>query len=145
MAAGDIIYATAILQAGTGTNSTPTGSTSPVTAVGAPTGLTFSAGPQGIVEYTASAVVVNAGGGDPKCGVMIRTGGTIGAGTIVYDPAVEPNPRWNQNIGSGAFGPTIGDTVLGLTPGTVYNATVVHWTTAGTVALNSQKLTLKIL
>jgi hypothetical protein len=127
------------------TNTTNTTSTVPVVA-STVVGVTFVGPPTGAVMYVA-ALILNgsAAAGNPAGGVFVRTGSTLGSGTTVYDPSVEPAAKLSQNLTAGTVGGTVTDVITGLTPGTTYNAVCVHWSSSGTVAFFNQKLTILTL
>lgn len=143
MAAGDVITPlNTVTTAGSSVNTSTVTSTTPV-AASTVVGLTFVAPVSGTIRYDASFIINSSvAAGNGAAGVFIRTGSTIGSGTTVQDPSVEPAAKLAQNGYVGALAGSICDVITGLTAGATYNAVCVHWSSSGTVQFFQQKLTI---
>lgn len=144
--AGDPIYAgdipTRLGTASSGTNTSTISSSTP-TIPSTQVGFSFTAPRSGEVLITATMIVsASASANNSAGGFFVRTGSTIGSGTTVYDPSVEPSCKLAQNGFSGALSGTICDVVTGLTAGSLYNVVIVGFTGAGTMSFFNQKLTV---
>lgn len=137
----DTIAARGLLSTNSSTVNTSTTSSATAVAGSTVVGVTFVAPPSGLVLITAALIInASAAAGNAGGGFVVKTGGVIGSGTTVYDPATEPNAKMAQNGYAGALAGTVTDLVGGLTPGNTYNAYCAHWTASGTVAFFSQKI-----
>jgi hypothetical protein len=120
------------------------GIVSAVPTLGAPVcGISFIAPPSGVITYaidTDFEVTTAAAGGYLIAFGELRTGSTVGAGTLVSSGNVAPfGPR--RLIGAVVArdqGGTAPFPVSGLTPGAAYNVAVKHYQTAGTGRINSR-------
>jgi hypothetical protein len=95
-------------------------------------GVSFVAPPSGRVLVMAQgAIQLASGTGQFYGGPRIRTGGTPGSGSDVYDPSVlDPGIRFGSSSAQTLNGSCVG-MVSGLTPGSTYNVCFVVWIQAG--------------
>lgn len=132
---------------GSATNASTTNTTTSTSATPVPgstvVGVTFVAPPSGRVLITAPMIInASVAAGNGSAGFMVKTGGSIGSGTTVYDCGTEPQAKMAQNGYIGALAGTVCDVVEGLTPGATYNAYCAHWTGSGNISFFSQKITV---
>lgn len=107
----------------------------------------------------ASGKVLIQCGGDIECPSIangsiiliatVRSGGTVGSGTIVYDGDTSSSARVIATDTSGVTGDQIRvkagswlDVVSGLTPGNTYNAHTRHYVTGGTGTVRARMITV---
>jgi hypothetical protein len=111
----------------TGTSYTATGTGA------APPGTAFIAPPSGRCTILFSTAVYNTGNFDNKTSMQVRTGSTVGSGTVVHGTSDADLDLWmalykgadNQRISGVAQ-------VSSLTPGASYNARMLHRVSGGT-------------
>lgn len=108
-------------------------------AVGATCGVTFVAPASGAVVIHFGSAGFNSGANDNRTTVEVRLGITIGSGTV-FLAAIDNNGV----LFTGSVTYRIGSfvTVPGLTPGSTYNAQVLHRTSAGTGSWVQRSLTV---
>lgn len=124
----------AVSTAGNGAN-TATFTTTTPSAHSPVVGTTFVAPPSGRVLVIGHVHVRNrTAGGASYGGVQVRTGGTLDAGTIIYNPSIEPNSKLAVQGFVGQVECTTSFTLTGLTPGATYNAVVCGWVDAVTTS-----------
>lgn len=116
---GDPVVATAVQidaqsTAGTTTSATYTATLSGGTACG----IAFVAPPSGIV-LVHNSCQVQATAGFSFASIQVRTGGTVGSGTI-HTTAIDDNAVICPAAGTIRAGVTV--PIVGLTPGNIYNA-----------------------
>lgn len=112
-------------------------------------GFSFVAPPSGSGEITISADLESSDtNGACSVWVEIRTGSTVGSGTLVYDGnSIESNAQVFIDASAEIIRMRAGnmDTVTGLTPGNTYNASAWVVTTSGTATVRAIKITWKPL
>lgn len=124
----DDLDAMAPSQADSSANNASPKTVSTSTAKGDTTcGLAFTAPPSGRVMLAFNGVCeIVAGTGRLFMGPELKTGATIGSGTVTFDPTSDPGCK----IGSGdteVFAGGCTRLVTGLTPGSSYNVCAVYW------------------
>lgn len=120
------------VQVFSGTNILGFVDTSPV--AGSPVcGVSFTAPPSGIVYVTIAASIQTNNSGTVELITQVRSGGTIGTGTLVYDAsATDGEPRLNAfGVAAAGVSASARSCVVGLTPGDIYNAHTAHFVSSG--------------
>jgi hypothetical protein len=107
-----------------------TGITASGITLGSPiVGVSFTAPPSGKVMASVNGSLrLNSGtSAQALAGVLIRTGSTVGSGSTVFDPSVEPNAKFGTGVTGVIMNGGASQIYTGLTPGAVYNASWVHF------------------
>ena len=119
-----------------------TGSAAFVADPGFPTeGITFTAPASGVVEISWGGELINsAAASGTVLGYELRTGGTIGSGTVVVGPS---DDRTVRMAGTARFQMANYDTVTGLTPGSTYNIRLMYRATGGTGTFERRRLRIQ--
>jgi len=131
--AGDVILAadfpTAVsdLQSANGTTTSTTYTPTLTGATAA--GVAFVAPTSGKVLITNNARMVNSAANETYCGFTLRTGASVGSGTVVTAAADE---RSIIHVGTAIERQAVGYLVTGLTPGASYNVQQEFRVSAGT-------------
>lgn len=110
---------------------TSTGYTSTLSGGGAAAcGIAFVAPPSGkVLIHNGCGIVNSAGGALTFCGIYVRTGSSIGAGSDVLVPS---NSDAVQHPGTSDFRSGVAKPLSGLTPGASYNVIQVFRVSSGT-------------
>jgi hypothetical protein len=89
-------------------------------------GAAFVAPPSGRVWVWCTVVfqTLVSGTGQMYFGPQVRSGNSVGAGTVVWAPTQDPGAKIGSNVAQVIAG-TAGTMVDGLTPGATYNVTSV--------------------
>jgi len=127
-----------------GTDITAITSTTP--AAGSPVvGTTFTAPPSGRVWVNLSGgLYAEAASTEVILGWELRTGGTIGSGTVVSGYAANGDLGISTGRGiTSQITTTRREPVSGLTPGSVYNVRTMHWVGVGTGRVTYRKLVIE--
>lgn len=98
--------------------------------------FTFTAPPSGKVVIGNNCHIDNSTTQTSICSFIVRTGGTPGSGTTVYD-AGDDDSIWQSNTNEFRSGTT--DIISGLTPGAVYNVRQEFRVSGGATATFSRK------
>ncbi|MDG4796221.1 hypothetical protein [Micromonospora sp. WMMD1082] len=131
-----------------GTNTNVTGITSTSFEAGTSMGATFVAPASGSVLITFGGLVRITATADETVllGMQVRTGGTIGSGTIVQAVSDVATVRHRKPTTSGN---SIGETqasyqtqVTGLTGGSTYNVQLLHRVTGGTGTVSNRRVSI---
>lgn len=114
--------------------------TNTTAAPGSPVvGVVFTAPPSGRVRLHVSSGmrITTPATGQGYLAVQVRTGTTIGSGTLAYDGNTEPGCRcfWSPGTVNGFAQLHASAIVEGLAAGAQYNAQLVHFVQAGTTAV----------
>ncbi len=113
-------------------------------------GTTFVAPASGVVEVTVgTAAQSDSNGTSIVVSYEVRTGGTIGTGTVVLGAAFNRAVRSSAAVitGAAAFsGGTHARVLSGLTPGATYNVRTMHWVSgAGSGTITARQITVKAI
>lgn len=101
-------------------------------------GTTFQAPPTGKVKITVTASLTSSvNGNSALCGYEVRSGGTVGSGTVLLAASFNRAVQTSDAVNTGGAarvtasnGPFL---VTGLTAGSTYNVRTMHWVSpAGT-------------
>lgn len=84
--------------------------------------------PSGRIMLSINVGLQSTGTAQAFAGAALRTGTTVGSGTLIVDPLVEPNAR--VGVATGTYNLSAMQIVEGLTPGAFLNANVVHYVAA---------------
>lgn len=101
---------------------------------------TFTAPPSGEVEVSWQADV--AGPNANLVGFELREGTAVGLGSLVVPANTNSSLRFDT-ITSGLHKASTWETVTGLTPGAVYHARMMHFTTAGTMTVANRRIKVR--
>lgn len=142
-AGGDIIYASdvtlpAAVQAQSSVDENNYGSAVP--GAGAQVvGVSFTGPPSGRAEMSIYGMIrLNTPAtAIAFLGVQLRTGLTLNAGTVVFDPSSDPGCKIAVSGALNQWGAGTASVILtNLTPGDPYNAVSVHWVTGASQTMN---------
>lgn len=142
-ATGDKIVAVATVSDRQNTLGTTTSTTYTATLTsGTACGVAFVAPPSGAVLIHNASNMFNSGANHEFCTVQVRTGGSIGSGTIVFTAADQ-----DAIVANGTPADRHGVTILvtGLTEGSTYNAQQLFKTEAGTGSFSNKFLVVQPL
>jgi hypothetical protein len=133
-----------IVSAGNAANSATFSNITP--SVLTPTvGTAFVAPPSGNVLVVGGVYVRNRNATYTTYGgIRVKTGSTLDAGTVVYDPSIEPNGKVTVGFVVSQLESSVVFTLTGLTPGASYNACAVGWVdnAAGTGDIYSRRISI---
>lgn len=105
-------------------------------------GETFEAPPSGRVLIHISAYIENSAANNTFMGFEVRAGTVVGSGTVVTGFGADDSRAISRNnINEAHFGRTFA--VTGLTPGSDYNAQLMHRVTAGTGTLQYRHIVIE--
>lgn len=143
--ASDLIYPTSV----TAVDSSVTdGSTSSTSATNSLTttlirGVAFTAGTSGrVLVWSQAAGRSNTAGSFTFLDFEIRTGSTVGSGTVVRASNANTMSTF-QSDSANQQGPLLSHgLVTGLTPGTTYNACLTYWVNANTGTYNRRSISV---
>lgn len=140
---GEILWDSAFAQEAIDDTGFSNASTTFVTTGGAVLGFAFTLPPSGRAMLQFSGRIVNNGANTTHLCPQIRTGGTVNAGTIVIaaqdSRSLSTLGTSQQHFGSSML---LDANVYGLTPGDVYNVTLLHRVTAGTGSYAYRKISI---
>jgi hypothetical protein len=114
------------------TSGTTTSTTYTATLTGGTAaGVSFTAPTSGRVLVCNNCEMSNSAGNVTRCSYVLRTGASIGSGTVVV-AANDNNAIRTDGTSAGTIRIGITDILTGLTPGSVYNAQQAFSVSAGT-------------
>jgi hypothetical protein len=125
------------------------GETSTTFVVGSPqVGTSFVAPLSGIVFVTVDAhLEENTNGNAAYCGFELRSGGTVGSGTVIVAASTDWSVGTSNSVAAGGAARVNGmkrRLITGLTPGATYNVRTMHLTTpAGSVDVFFRAITVE--
>lgn len=102
-------------------------------------GTSFVAPPSGIVEVHWAAYMFNSGSNFTQTSPSVRTGGTVGSGTVILASADARSTTHNGTTGEREGAMT---RVTGLTAGATYNVALEHRVGAGTGSFQNREVTV---
>lgn len=130
---GDELLATDFAQLGaqqTGDGTNVVSFTNTAIANGTPiVGFALVVPASGRIMLSINVGLSSTGAAQAFAAAALRTGTTVGSGTLIVDPLVEPNARCG--VTTGTYNMSAMQIVEGLTPGAFLNANVVHYVAAG--------------
>lgn len=100
-------------------------------------GLAFVAPASGKVLIHNVCDIKNSGAGYCSCAIELRTGGTIGSGTVVTSPGFDNNIL---QTGTAQVRCMVTEPVSGLTAGATYNVRQLYLVQSGTGTFSNKKL-----
>lgn len=100
-------------------------------------GTSFVAPPSGVVKVEWGAYMFNSGANFTQTSPSVRTGSTVGSGTVVLASSDARSTNHNGTTGERAMGST---RVTGLTPGDTYNVALEHRVGAGTGSFQNREV-----
>ncbi len=143
--AGDIILAAdfpAAVSDTQDTSGTTTSTTYTATLTGGVAcGVVFVAPTSGRVTVLNSSRIINNGANATYCGFSLRTGGTIGSGTVVMAEG-DNRAIGHEQATNTLDRMTVSQLVTGLTPGATYNVQQLFRAVAGTGSFANKHLSV---
>lgn len=107
-------------------------------------GVVFTAGASGKAEVAwACNGRNNTAGQSTVTSFEVRTGATIGSGTVVQASDENTACAMQSDSANQALAHAGSGVVTGLTPGATYNAYITYRATAGTATINRRKISVK--
>lgn len=106
-------------------------------------GVSFTAPDSGKVKISLNAMIHCQTAGSAYAGIFVRTGSTVGSGTLVYDCTVDPGCKISTNITGHQLNGSCSTILSGLTPGASYNAAAVTWVGGGTMAYYGRQVAVE--